>query len=327
MRHFSVNRAFTPGMQRYPAVTWSGDDQDCSHAKYLEMIRGGQPYFACDMTAPSATVLLRQYQNAVSLPIMRAHAMHGTPRFPFYWGGAEHQVGFRRALDLRYALIPHLYSLAHAAYATRGPIAQPASWVFPPDASFTADAGNAIYMLGDSLLPADVCVANVPDPMENVTTVYLPPGTWFAFNSTAALPGLQRVTNENTPLEDVVLYVRSGAILTLNRAADGAAPQFTAQLGGALDVHVYAGRDAAFTLVEDDGATLDYALAPGGSGRSTAFTWSDATRTLAWSVVDRGGARPNAYTHAWPTLFVAGDPAPRSHAPVALTPDGGSVTW
>ena len=28
-RHFTINRAFQPGMQRFPAVTWSGDGQDC----------------------------------------------------------------------------------------------------------------------------------------------------------------------------------------------------------------------------------------------------------------------------------------------------------
>jgi len=30
-RFFTINRAFTPGMQRYPATTWTGDRQDCSH--------------------------------------------------------------------------------------------------------------------------------------------------------------------------------------------------------------------------------------------------------------------------------------------------------
>ena len=142
--------------------------------------------------------------------------------------------------------------------------------------------------------------------------------------------GLQRVTTEQTPLEDVVLYVRGGAILTLNRGAaggTGAVPQHTAQLGGALDVHVYAGRDCVFTLYEDDGASLDYATRPGGAGRATTFTWTDATRTLAWTVADRGGARPNAYTTAVPTLFAANEPAPRGHAPIALGIAGGSVQW
>ena len=37
----------------------------------------GQLYTACDMTSPDASVLVRQYQNAVFMPIMRVHQMHG----------------------------------------------------------------------------------------------------------------------------------------------------------------------------------------------------------------------------------------------------------
>ena len=88
-RFFTINRAFQPGMQRFPAVTWSGDGQDCSHRMALQFAMSGQPWICCDLTSPDATVLLRQYQNAVFSPIMRVHQMHGTPRFPFLWGGAE----------------------------------------------------------------------------------------------------------------------------------------------------------------------------------------------------------------------------------------------
>ena len=64
-RMFTLNRAFTPGMQTFPAVTWTGDMQDCSHQKALMFAEWGQPYFTCDLTSPTATVLLRQYQGAV----------------------------------------------------------------------------------------------------------------------------------------------------------------------------------------------------------------------------------------------------------------------
>ena len=34
-------------------------------------------------------------------PIMRVHQMHGVPRFPWLWGGDEHQAAFRSALEAR----------------------------------------------------------------------------------------------------------------------------------------------------------------------------------------------------------------------------------
>jgi len=310
-------------MQRHPAVSWTGDGQDCSHAKALAFTSAGQLYTACDMTSPSATVLVRQYQNAVFLPIMRVHQMHGVPRFPYLWGGEEHRAAFRAALQLRYAFLPHLYSLAHAARSALAPIAQPASYVFPDAApDFPPSAGDAVYMVGDSLLPAVVSTAHGPDPDENTTVSVLPPGVWFAFNDTAAQPGLQTVTYTDVPLDRIVLWVRAGGILALQQDPI----QHTGQAGaGPLEVHVYGGRDGAFTLVEDDGASTDYATAPATATRRTAFTWTDATRTLAWTVAG-AWAGPRVYTVASPILFIANASAPLRHAPVPLGVDG-SVTF
>lgn len=66
-RFWTLNRAFQPGMQRYPAVTWTGDRQDCSHETVLSFTVAGQPYTACDMTAPDATVLVRQCESTALL--------------------------------------------------------------------------------------------------------------------------------------------------------------------------------------------------------------------------------------------------------------------
>ena len=166
-RPWSINRAFQPGMQRFAATTWTGDGQDCSHAKLLSFAVAGQPYFACDMTSPDATVLVRQYAAATFMPTDRVHQMHGTPRFPFLWGGPEHQAGFRAALNLRYALIPLLYSLAHTARRTGALLAGPASYVLGVhDPAFPPAIGDATYMVGDTLLPAAVSSASGYDPNE-----------------------------------------------------------------------------------------------------------------------------------------------------------------
>ena len=44
---------------------------------------------------------------------------------------------------------------------------------------------------------------------------------------------------------------------------------------------VYAGADATFNMIEDDGESTDYKL---GTVRTTSFTWTDATKTLSWKV-------------------------------------------
>ena len=48
-------------------------------------------------------------------------------------------------------------------------------------------------------------------------------------------------------------------------------------------VQVYAGADAAFALVEDDGETHEYQKEGGSGTRVLALTWDDTTATLAWT--------------------------------------------
>jgi len=252
---------------------------------------------------------------------MRVHQMHGVPRFPWLWGGEAHREAFRGALEMRYHFLPYLVSLAHAARRGFAPMAMPASYVFPADAAFPPAVGDGVYMLGDSLLPAAVSTAHGPDPSENVSTAVLPPGTWYAFNSTAALPGLQTVTYTDVPLAQVVLFVRAGAILPLQRDVI----QYAALMGGVLELHVYAGRDGAFALVEDDGETTAYMTAPAAATRTTAFAWTDATRTLAWTVTG-AYAGPQTFTSAQPVLFTPNASAPVQHADIALGTSG-SITF
>ena len=160
-------------MQTFPAVTWSGDRQDCAHSVMLSFADWGQTYSACDMTSPDATVLLRQYQYAALFPVMRAHQMHGVPRFPFLWSEATHGVAFRHALELRYHLLPYIYSLAHDARRRHRPIARRASYEFPHDPKASTQ-----YMLGNALLVGDIgAIENdggKKTGAENASSVYLP---------------------------------------------------------------------------------------------------------------------------------------------------------
>ena len=52
-------------------------------------------------------------------------------------------------------------------------------WFLPP--------ADKTYMVGDSLLPADVSTSNGQDPNENTTHVNIPSGTWYSFNTTKAI--------------------------------------------------------------------------------------------------------------------------------------------
>lgn len=320
-RFWSINRSFQPGMQRHPGISWTGDAQDCSHTKALAFITAGQAQVACDMTSPSATVLVRQYINAIFLPIMRVHAMHGVPRFPYLNGGAEHLVAFRTALNLRYTFIPHIYSLNHLARRDLIPVAMPASYIFPNSSSFSTSLGDDVYMLGTNILPAVVSVSNQPDPRENISTIIFPPDTWYVFNSTEYVIGPDEQTFTNVPLSTIIFYIRAGSILTLQHDV----VQYTDALGGLLDIHIYAGKDCVFTFFEDDGETTAYVNNPDTAMRITTFTWTDITKTLSWTVTGTYTG-PQIYTMGIPILFDTNSSSPVQHAPITLGV-AGSITF
>lgn len=224
-------------------------------------------------------------------------------------------MAFRKALNMRYHFLPHIYSLAHQAHTALRPLAIPAFYEFPDD-----PLGDSTYMFGSTILPAALAADGFRTPDENTTVVNLPANeTWFAFNSTRAVSGGWTETRHDVPLDEMVVYIRAGAILCLQRDV----VQYSDAIGGVLEVHVYAGHDGRFTLVEDDGATTKYLS---GDTRSTEFLWSDASSKLSWSVTGAFSGDANSYTSLQAIVFRANATAP-AVASVRSIGKGGSITF
>jgi alpha-glucosidase len=276
-RMWTINRAFSPGMGRLGAAAWTGD----IHATWQDLQRtptsllnwglAGMPFAGCDIGGyrgeDTPELLVRWMQAGTFFPIMRAHSQRPVkPRFPWLWGD-EAEGAMRKTLDLRYQLVPVLYSLAHQTYETGEPTMRPLCMQYPADPR-AADLSDE-WLVGRDLLAAPVLAEG------GHRRVYLPDDVWYDFATGERVAG-GRELDRDVPLDAVPLYVRAGSILTL-----GPVIQHTRDLpGGPLDVHVYPGRDGAFTLVEDDGATTAYAS---GNVRRTAFAWDDVRRVLSWT--------------------------------------------
>ena len=104
-------------------------------------------------------------------------------------------------------------------------------------------------------------------------TKYLPKGTdWYDFWTGQRMKGGQTVTLQ-TRLDRVPMFVRAGSILPL-------APemQYTGQQAwDNLELRLYPGKDATFTLYEDEGDNYNYEQ---GQYTEIVFGWNDKTRTL-----------------------------------------------
>merc|ERR1719272_110409 len=93
-----------------------------------------------------------------------------------------------------------------------------------------------------------------PPPLENSSVAVLPASSdWYRWNTTILERGGTTI-NETIGLSEMVVFVRTGALLALQA---NATIQHTGEAGGLLELQVYGGTDGRFVMVEDDGISLD----------------------------------------------------------------------
>jgi len=123
------------------------------------------------------------------------------------------------------------------------------------------------YMFGPALL-----VAPVVEQGATTRDVYLPAGCdWYNYWTNEKLHGGQTVKVQ-APIETVPLFVRAGSILPL-----GTPVESTHEKQALMKVKVYSGRDAVFTLYNDDGTTYGYER---GEHSITTLRWNDGRGRL-----------------------------------------------
>jgi len=266
------------------------------------------PYPACDIGGfignTNAKLLTRWMEAGVFFPVMRTHSEIGViPHFPWLFG-ADAEDAMRKALDLRYRLVPYYYSLAHQAHDSGVPLMRPLAMEFPNDPR-CEDLSDE-WLMGDGLLAAPILDAS------DQRSVYLPKDTWYALGTKE--PIQKDHLEVNAKLDEIPAYVRAGTILPL-----GPVIQHTDNLpGGPLEVQVYPGKDASFTLVQDDGVSTAYL---NGQVRWTRFSWNDRGRKLSW-IVEGPYAGKDIFTEM--TISVM-DPTGPKMASASLASNGQQV--
>jgi alpha-glucosidase len=277
-RHFTLNRAFSPGNQRFGYCTWSGDIPSTWSSladvpkDLLNFSLAGMYYGACDIGGfqgtPTAEMLVRWFEAGVFFPIMRSHSNIGTTaRFPFLWGEAG-EAAMRKALDLRYQLLPYIYSLGHEAYTTGAPIMRPLLMEFPSD-TMVANMTDE-WLVGKGLLAAPVLDSG------GMRTIYFPDGIWYDYYTGERISGSKTISVTKA-LDEIPLYVRAGTLLPI-----GPVIQYSEQVSDTpLEIHIFPGKNGSFRMVEDDGISYNYTK---GNTRITSYRWNDATQTLTWTV-------------------------------------------
>jgi alpha-glucosidase len=254
-RPFVLTRATYAGGQRYAAV-WAGDNvSEWTHLRgsipvLLGMGLSGMPFVGVDIggfaEAPSAELYTRWLQLGVFYPFMRTHTTFGTPDQDPWSYGTDHEALNRRAIELRYELLPHIYNVMHDASVSGLPALRPLMLEFPND--------PVTYGLDDeAMFGRDLLIAPVLWPNASERSVYLPAGTWVDFWTGARFAG-NATYRVPVTLRSIPIFVRAGALIFEHPVV-----QHTGELRGQpLRIVAAAGGDGETSLYEDDGETRAY---------------------------------------------------------------------
>ncbi len=291
-RVFILTRSGFAGIQRYGTATWSGDTTSTWTAMKKQIAAGlgfsisGTPYWTMDIggytmenkfSARNPTpanadewreLNARWFEFGVFCPITRLHG-ELQPREPWAFGGTN-SPAFHAIVkfdNLRYRLMPYIYSLAGEITQNAATMMRPFVMDFPDDV--IARGITDEYMFGPAFLVAPVTIYQA-----RVRSVYLPatPGGWYDFWTGTAVPG-EQVINAPAPYDAMPLFIKAGSIIPT-----GADIQYIGEKpADPVTLWIYTGADGTFTLYEDDGLTYGYEK---GAFSEIPIHWNDAARTL-----------------------------------------------
>lgn len=243
-------RAAWAGSQRYP-VHWSGDgvarwqDLPCVLRSMLSFGLSGFPFYSHDIGGfsgwPSPELYLRWAQLGFFTSHVRAHGAGA--REPWHYGETVLDT-FRRYAELRYRLLPYLWSEARRCGETSLPMVRAMVLDFQEDPA--SENVDDQYLLGESLL-----VAPVLDARDH-RRVWFPCGDWVDFWTGEIVHGPQH-RSVHAPLDVLPLFVRAGAVLPM-----GPVQQHTSEHGlDPLTVQIYAPRESGGYALRTDACAVD----------------------------------------------------------------------
>ncbi|MBO7432518.1 MAG: DUF5110 domain-containing protein, partial [Salinivirgaceae bacterium] len=324
-RVFIMTRSSYAGQQRYGSNMWSGDVASSWDMLRKQIPAGlnftltGNPNFNTDIGgffSGSYNVLgaasgaknpqfqelyVRWMQYGLFNPVFRSHGAD-TPREIYQFGQKGEPIynAIESTINLRYTLIPYIYSLAWQVTKNDASYMMPLFAYYPNDAKTQTLADE--FMFGKSILAAPVVSPQYTEekiikidemtgwnkqetgnakgyPSVDFTTKktaekYLPKGdNWYYFWDNKLYTGGQTVKVETT-IDHTPIFVKEGSIIPFAQTAQNT----VVQRFDTLTIRIYPGKDCTFELYEDEGDNYNYER---GEYSIIKFVWNDKSQQLA----------------------------------------------
>lgn len=285
-----LSRSAFTGQQRNGSISWSGDVSANWETLRRQIPAGlsfgmsGFPYWTTDIggffrpvdqytSADYHELLVRWFQFGAFCPIFRIHGYKSETEIWKY--GPEVEKILTQYDQLRYRLLPYIYSAAWGVTSSGEVLMKALPFVYPNDLPLRNVSDQ--FLFGDSLL-----INPVTQPNATTRNVLLPAGTdWVDFWTGQLYRGGQTIVAA-APLDRMPILVKQGSIVPM-----GPVVQSTADAEEPIEIRVYGGRDADFQLYEDSGDGYAYEH---GARATIHLHWDDHRSEL--SIGDRSGVFP-----------------------------------
>ena len=333
-----LTRSAFAGQQKYGTALWSGDvtaSWDVFKKQIpagLNICMTGIPYWTSDIGGFFVTtrggeytkgladpaykeLYLRWFQQGAFSPIFRAHGstvprevwQFGEQGDPFYDGQLE-------IINLRYTLLSYIYSMAWQATLNSKIMMRALVLDFTEDKNVRNNSDA--YLFGSSLLVHPVTSpmyytlkGKIKKPETNIS-IYLPAHKgeyWYDFYEELLWKGGETI-KYNAPLKKIPLFVKGGSILPIDEVV-----QYVGEKKNeVMNILVYGGSDAEFSLYEDDNESYNYEK---GEYSIINFLWDDDRKEL--TISDKEGKLTILENRTFKVKFIM--PQPGKNKPLIQT--------
>ena len=294
-----LTRSCWAGQQRTGGATWSGDTQS-NWSTFRDQITAGisycmsgLPYWTTDIggywgsdnqNADFRELFQRWFQYGTFCPLYRVHGF--ADREPWQWENGEGPIfnNMKKYADLRYRLMPYIYTLGSEVTRNNTTIMRGLPMDFPDD--HNCQNNGQEFMFGPAFLVRPVTEAISTSPQQ--TVVYLPQGeSWYDFWTGQLYEGSQTLVKE-TPIDVMPLYVKAGSIVPMGPILEWA----TQNPADPIELRIYTGADSVFILYEDENDNYNY---KNGEFSQISFFWNETEKKL--TIGDRQGSFPGMLTN------------------------------
>jgi alpha-glucosidase len=257
-RPFILTRAGYAGVQRYGAV-WTGDNvsEDNNMLGDIRLVNNmglaGLSFAGYDIGGFVGEVQTKVFNKWIGYgafsPFARCHTMINSKDAEPWAFGEETEEIARNYINLRYRLLPYLYSAFYEATQNGMPIQRSLLFEYANDQKIYEGNYQNQYFFGQSIL---VCAITANQPIHKI---YLPKGTWYNMWNDEKNAGNQEIFVE-IPQNKIPVYVRAGEMLLLQSLT-----QHTQEKpSDTLEWHIYYANEGEYRLqyYEDDGVSYEY---------------------------------------------------------------------